>query len=174
MRGAISEDLRADLRRRVGDIPAGGTLALRPATSGDAELLYRILEQSAREVVEATFGAWDEAWQRDRFARRTDPTTHDVILDGASPVGCLHVEESAARVDLHRILLLPEAQGRGIGTALIDVIAAAASERGKPVRLRVFRVNPARALYERLGFAIVERTETHLIMERTGRENHAR
>jgi hypothetical protein len=31
----------------------------------------------------------------------------------------------------------------------------------------ILRVNPARRLYERLGFAVVSETETHLRMERS-------
>jgi ribosomal protein S18 acetylase RimI-like enzyme len=33
-----------------------------------------------------------------------------------------------------------------------------------PVRLRVLRTNPARELYERLGFRIYGTTETHHLM----------
>jgi len=37
--------------------------------------------------------------------------------------------------------------------------------RWLPVRLRVFRVNPARRFYERLGFVTTGETETHVLME---------
>ena len=36
---------------------------------------------------------------------------------------------------------------------------------GLPVRLRVFRVNPASRLYERLGFVATGETDTHVLME---------
>lgn len=41
----------------------------------------------------------------------------------------------------------------------------AASARGLPTRLQVLKVNPARSLYERLGFELVEETQTHYVMQ---------
>ena len=54
--------------------------------------------------------------------------------------------------ELAGIQLRPDAQGRGLGTALVRSL----QEEGRPVTLGVERDNPrARALYERLGFALV-------------------
>jgi diamine N-acetyltransferase len=56
---------------------------------------------------------------------------------------------------IHKIYLLPQAQGKGIGTRLIDFI----SEIGKAmqethVRLKVFVRNPkALGFYEKIGFS---------------------
>jgi hypothetical protein len=38
-------------------------------------------------------------------------------------------------------------------------------ELDKPLGLRVLRNNPAHRLYERLGFRVMEETETHIYME---------
>ena len=69
-------------------------------------------------------------------------------------------------VRLDRVFLLPECQNRGIGTRLVRDVLAEARAAGLPVRLRVFRVNPARRLYERLGFVATGETDTHALMER--------
>lgn len=60
------------------------------------------------------------------------------------------------------IAVAPEARGTGIGTLLLDEIAAIAAESGHDrVRLDVIDVNPrARALYERRGFAATATTRT--------------
>jgi orotate phosphoribosyltransferase len=58
----------------------------------------------------------------------------------------------------------PEYQRKGIGTTLINNIIADSAQNMKPVRLRVLKVNPAKGLYERLGFSTVEETSTHYIM----------
>ncbi len=53
-------------------------------------------------------------------------------------------------------------------TAVLDRIARAEEARGlgRPVRLRVLKVNPrARAFYERLGFRRTGETDTHDLME---------
>ena len=54
--------------------------------------------------------------------------------------------------ELAGLQLRPDVQGRGLGTALVRSL----QEEGRPVTLGVERDNPrARALYERLGFALV-------------------
>ena len=57
---------------------------------------------------------------------------------------------------LGRIEILPEAQGRGIGTAVIRDLLG----RGRVVRLHVFTNNVrARRLYEKLGFSVDRHAE---------------
>lgn len=109
-------------------------ISLRPASEADAEFIFSALRASMRPYVEATWGTWDERWQRDH-------------------------------VCLARVFLLPRAQGRGIGSMLIRQVCEAAHRRGLPVVLTILKVNPARRLYERLGFTVVGETATHLRME---------
>lgn len=58
---------------------------------------------------------------------------------------------------LDGIFVAPEARGRGVGTLLLDAVAAEAAARGyAEVRLDVIDSNPrARALYERSGFRAI-------------------
>lgn len=71
--------------------------------------------------------------------------------DGFGPVP----EES---IYLSRIAVEPEARGRGVGRALVTALAAIASgPPAVPCSLHVRRENEgARALYERLGYQIIE------------------
>lgn len=48
---------------------------------------------------------------------------------------------------------------------MIQVLLQEAFDQYLPVRLRVLKVNPARRLYERLGFKVVEEADTHYLME---------
>ena len=56
------------------------------------------------------------------------------------------------------VVVTPEARGRGVGSLLLDAIAAHAASLGRrSVRLEVVDANPrARALYERRGFVATE------------------
>jgi ribosomal protein S18 acetylase RimI-like enzyme len=58
--------------------------------------------------------------------------------------------------------VLPEWQGQGIGTRVVSRVVQEAG--GVPVSLHVLKGNPARALYERLGFVIDGETATHVTM----------
>ena len=76
-------------------------------------------------------------------------------------------------VFLRFIEVLPEYQNQGVGTALIKSILDEAHPTGQPVGLQVLKVNPARSLYERLGFLTTGETATHYMM-RTTPEQQAR
>lgn len=64
---------------------------------------------------------------------------------------------------LHKIYVLPEAQGKGIGKALMEEVIAKAKNKGQlALSLNVNRENKAVAYYKSLGFKIIK-TEDILI-----------
>ena len=57
---------------------------------------------------------------------------------------------------LHKIYLLPEAQGKGAGKLLVDAVANYAKKNGSTViSLNVNRFNKALTFYQKIGFEIV-------------------
>ena len=62
-------------------------------------------------------------------------------------------------------VIVPSAQGRGLGTALVRLVLDEAAGRGLPVRLSVLANNPARGLYERLGFQVTGGVHPRISME---------
>ena len=131
----------------------------------DRDFLYHLLVRALRPHIEATYGPWDEQWQRARFLETTEPARHEIIEVAGEPIGAMLVEERDQCLELHRILLLPEYQSQGIGGRLMRDLLSEAARGGRAVRLQVFRVSPAVRFYERLGFARVGETETHVTME---------
>jgi GNAT superfamily N-acetyltransferase len=65
------------------------------------------------------------------------------------------------------IAILPGYRGQGIGTALLTHLLEAARGRYAAVSLSVARENPARRLYERLGFEVVGTRGTSLTMRKS-------
>jgi len=64
--------------------------------------------------------------------------------------------EGKPKTKLHKVYLLPESQGKGVGRALLDRVGVAAQAAGDSVvSLNVNRYNPATQFYEKLGFQIV-------------------
>ena len=89
-----------------------------------------------------------------------------IIERGGTPMGRLYVDEANGKARIIDISLLPEVRGQGFGQAILTDIIDAAAEAGKNVTLHVEMRNPARRLYERLGFTLVRDTGLYLEMER--------
>ena len=64
--------------------------------------------------------------------------------------------------------LLPEQRGRGVGTALLTAVFAESVPAGRSVSIHVELFNPARRLYERLGFRELSRNGVYALMEWPG------
>jgi len=139
-------------------------VTLRPATQQDGPFLYRLLKATMQEYVAQTWG-WDEEWQQAYFWARFDPAHRQIIVRDGQDIGVLTVEEHADEILLSQIYILPGYQGQGVGTALIRSVLQRGAALRLPVRLRVLKVNPARRLYERLGFAVTAETEERCFME---------
>jgi ribosomal protein S18 acetylase RimI-like enzyme len=140
-------------------------LHLRPPEPADTPWLWELKVAALRSYVEQTWGVWDETLQRDFFARGLrSPHLRVIELAGIGRVGAIELARRGSEFHLGRIELLPAWQGRGLGTRLLGEILDEARAAGKPVRLQVLRVNPARRLYERLGFRADGETATHVLM----------
>ncbi|MGN9839133.1 GNAT family N-acetyltransferase [Nonomuraea sp. H19] len=73
-------------------------------------------------------------------------------------VGAVAWEETAAEVDVNRLVVHPGALRRGIGRALVKEVLVRAGTRR--IVVSTGRDNaPARTLYERLGFALLGEAE---------------
>lgn len=79
-------------------------------------------------------------------------------------IGQWLVERRPDALFLARVMLAPAWQGRGIASALIRELQAEARAGGLPLTLQVWEENPARALYERLGFAVTGAREFRVQM----------
>jgi ribosomal protein S18 acetylase RimI-like enzyme len=137
---------------------------LRPAKKEDYDFLYNLKATCMREYVEATWG-WDEAFQQAYFKEHFNPARSQIIVSDGRDVGELALEEKENHLFLAGIYILPAFQRSGMGTEILQNVINGSHKRGRTVRLRVLKVNPARRLYERLGFHIVEEDDNFYIMD---------
>ena len=84
-------------------------------------------------------------------------------------MGCFSREIRHDDISINEIEVLPQYQRQGIGTQLLVQQLDEARRVRLPIRLQVLRENRACNLYERLGFKVYDKTETHLLMEWTDR-----
>ncbi|MCK9904732.1 GNAT family N-acetyltransferase [Parafrankia colletiae] len=141
-------------------------LRVRPALSSDREFFFEVRRAALRAYVEQTSG-WDDAEQRITADKEFADLPFALVEESGRPVGYACVIHQSEYDFVEEIALLPEAQGRGIGTNLLRGILRAAQRRGVPVRLSVFVNNPAQALYTRLGFEVVRIEDPRMSMQWT-------
>jgi ribosomal protein S18 acetylase RimI-like enzyme len=148
-------------------------VALRPAVPEDQAFLARVYAGTRDVELEplpwsgeqkAAFLAQQFAAQSAHYERHYAHATFDVVLVDGEPAGRLIVTRSEAAVHVVDIALLPEHRRRGIGTRLLGALIAEAGDR--PLTIHVELGNPARSLYERLGFVPVSEHGIHVLMER--------
>ncbi len=145
-------------------LPAAFTL--RQASVDDAPLFYDVIDQTMREFIVATWGAWSESRVQKESREDSSSPNAQVILVGDVAAGVFLVECLSTHIQLEQIYLLPEYQRLGIGTALINSLIAKAEQHKIPIRLRVMAVNPAKRFYEQFGFIVTEATPEFFFMEK--------
>lgn len=141
--------------------------SLRAVSDADYLWLWALKRTTMKAYVEQTWGPWDDAAQAARFRQNFQPLHVHVIVSGGEDAGLLHVERNPGEIFLVNIQIAPEFQNRGLGTEVMHSLLAEARREKLPLRLQVLKVNPARRLYERIGFAVTGETATHYQMRWT-------
>ena len=136
----------------------------RSANWQDADFAYDLHRAAMRRYVEQTYGPWDEEWQRDYFDQHFHPDGCRIVTCDGQDVGLVCTVERGDEVVLNTLEVLPGHQRKGIGTFVLQSVQQEAFARGKALTLQVLKINPARRLYERLGFVVVGETEKHFSM----------
>jgi ribosomal protein S18 acetylase RimI-like enzyme len=144
-------------------------ITLRLATPDDKEFCQQVHHLAYREVVVRQFGQWNETLQDSFFEKYWNSLALQIIEFEGRSVGCFSREIHHDDISINEIEVLPQYQRQGIGTQLLVQQLDEARRVRLPIRLQVLRENRARNLYKRLGFKAYDKTETHLLMEWTGR-----
>lgn len=151
-------------------------LALRPETDDDLPFLMQVFASTRAD--ELALVPWTQD-QKDAFlvhqfgAQRYHYRTYfpdaafDVLERNGRAIGRLYVDERQTRIHIVDIALMPESRGGGVGTALLSAIQDYAATRGKGVDIFVERMNPAKTLYDRMGFKVIREEEIYLEMDWT-------
>ena len=95
------------------------------------------------------------------FRKEFESSKTAIVTSDGNTVGFVQTVENDDEIYLRYLALVPEAQGRGLGTDLIKNLQANAAGRGLPIRLSMLRTNSRVAkLYERLGFVPSEESDS--------------
>lgn len=138
-------------------------ICLRTASKEDVPFLLELRQQTmnAYLIASGLNPSLEEHMQRILF--RFDCA--QIIFLANDPVGLLKVARDGKDWHLIQIQLVPFLQGKGVGTQLIQSVIDQARSTGASIGLNVLKSNPARRLYERLGFSVVTETARGLEMQ---------
>lgn len=89
-----------------------------------------------------------------------------IVERGGEPIGRLYLDAWRLEIRIVDISLMPAARGQGLGEAILRDVIEQAAALGKGVSIHVEKFNPARRLYQRLGFVVAEDKGVYDLMER--------
>jgi ribosomal protein S18 acetylase RimI-like enzyme len=139
-------------------------IALRPARADDfdfcAGLYFSGMEETIREL------KLDMAAQAANLRNRWHVTEVEIITCDGADIGWVQVSLQDDTLYLGQIFIDAAFQRRGIGTEIIAGLIGEADRTGRTITLGVVQSNPARSLYERLGFRITNEDDRKFYMRR--------
>ena len=136
-----------------------------PAQAADFEELVLLRIDAMRESLER-IGRFDPVRARERFRLNFSPAeTRHVERDG-DRMGFVVVKVQADCLLLDHLYIRPNAQGRGVGTAVLLSVLADADTRGMPIRVGALRDSDSNRFYARHGFQMVGQGEFDNYYER--------
>lgn len=158
----------------VGAAAAFG-IAYRAETDADRPFLAALYASTRADEL-AAFG-WPPEMQSAFLAQQHDAQHRHyraayadaewlIVLQEGAAIGRLYLEPRDATLHLIDISLLPERRGIGLGGAILADLIKHGRAMGKAVSLQVEKTNPARRLYERLGFRTTADSGLYDWMER--------
>ncbi|WP_053214148.1 N-acetyltransferase [Pseudomonas sp. Q12-87] len=106
-------------------------------------------------------------WQDEAFDLAWIIRQNWIIYRGDQVLGFVSLSRDARALYIRELQIDKAFRGQGAGTwAIGQVWRLVAQERRPALRLTVFKNNPARALYERMGLRVVGEDECFLRMQR--------
>ncbi|MGI5452464.1 N-acetyltransferase family protein [Streptomyces sp. CA-249302] len=142
-----------------------GNWTLRPARLADLEQIVELRAIVMRPDL-VRLGRFDEHRVRQRFRDSFVPRYASVILVDGAFAGCVALRPAEDEHWLEHFFIVPELQGRGLGSAVLGTLLKQTDADGVTVRLDVLQGSAARRLYERHGFAVETEDPVDVFMVR--------
>ena len=138
-------------------------VAFRPAVDQDFDYCRRLYFAEMKWIIEQLH--LDREAQDVSFERHWHTgQVRILVLDGVD-IGWIQTIAQNSEYFVAQIVVDRSFQRKGIGTEVMKRLISEAARANRVVRLNVVKINPARRLYERLGFQVVHQDDRKLYME---------
>ncbi|MCZ8523996.1 MULTISPECIES: GNAT family N-acetyltransferase [Paenibacillus] len=132
-----------------------------PVCPEDEPLLYSLYAASRQEELDAlgwgpqervAFLSMQYRLQQQAYRAQYPAAVHLIIAHEEQRMGQMRIDRSDRELRLVDLSLLPQWRGQGMGTGILRELQSEARAEDRSIRLSVLEGNPARRLYEGLGF----------------------
>lgn len=140
-------------------------LGFRNCVYEDLDFILKLKELCFKWYIEIIYG-WDVFVQRDLTSKELDLHLADmqIIQIDNNDIGLTTFYKQDDAYVIGMIVIHPDYQNKGIATNIIKKYIEITRNENKKIILKTYQNNPARRLYERLGFRVYDTDKTHVYL----------
>lgn len=137
---------------------------MRSCRATDYQFVADLSRQNMEEYTKEYWGNWDSK----KFKTNLKKENITIISYGNKKVGFFDITRDKDAAYLHNLQVINNFQGQGIGASIMTNIEIAEKEAGiSKITAQVFKNNPARFFYRKLGYKVIKRGPHSLTIEKT-------
>ncbi|WP_339723135.1 GNAT family N-acetyltransferase [uncultured Paraglaciecola sp.] len=130
------------------------TFKLKPATKGDIDFLVNLRKQTMSEHLDVAGWFMDDTGHLERVLINFEDCY--LIETDQETIGMVKYLNHPDKIFVMQLQILAKYQRQGMGRKVVEYLIELARDDSKHVELHVLKANPAKLLYERLGFAVYD------------------
>ena len=146
------------------NMSAQNDFSLRLANLHDSDFVYQTVYANLYSYALASLGEWDSDEVRQKEIQAIQLGQTQIIELHGQAIGILRATKNISHLQLEMLCIIEQFQGMGIGSIVLQSLIHEARMQSLPLCLRVLRTNPAKRLYEKLGFMVTHMTKERFMM----------
>jgi ribosomal protein S18 acetylase RimI-like enzyme len=150
-------------------------ISIRPISEADMPFLRQVYISTRLEEVRRT--GWTQVQieafltsqfllQHQHYQQHYTTAVFLILQHNGHDIGRLYLDVWPTEWRIVDIALLPKFRNQGFGTKLLRTLISLAHADTKPITIHVEYENPARRLYDRLGFVQIDEQGVYLLLEK--------
>lgn len=137
-------------------------IEFRKCKQNDISFILELKELGMKWYIEKIYG-WNIEIQKEKTKREIEKfkDTMKIIVVDNQDIGVTNFFEDEGKYHVGLIIVHPDYQGKGIATKIIKDYIYITREEKKEILIKTYKYNPAKKLYEKLGFKQYDEDDTH-------------